>query len=165
MEDVKVEADGPFFQIGELAKMCGVSPDTLRHYERIGVLPKAVRTSGGYRRYSHATAARVQLVRRALSVGFTLAELARILKIRDSGGAPCHQVRALAAAKLVEVERQVKTLDDLRKTLQGILMDWDQRLDRAPSGSRAGLLEALSNFTSKKESSHEKKTLRRGPNH
>jgi hypothetical protein len=61
---------------GDLAKMAGVSPDTIRHYERIGVLPRASRTQSGYRVYPASALERVLVVQRALRIGFTLAELA-----------------------------------------------------------------------------------------
>ena len=68
---------------GSLAKETGVSPDTIRHYERIGVLPKAARTRAGYRIYPESAVERVRVVQRALRVGFTLAELAEVLKVRE----------------------------------------------------------------------------------
>ena len=68
---------------GELGRMCGVSADTIRHYERVGVLPAAVRGANGYRYHPRAAAARVMLIRRALAIGFSLAELARIVEEWD----------------------------------------------------------------------------------
>ena len=131
------------FRSGELARLAGVSRDTLRHYERKGVLPSPRRLRNGYRCYPAETLERVQLVRRALTVGFTLDELARFLKARNRGEAPCHEVRALAAKKLSEVESRLSELQMLRDELRTTLKDWDQRLSRHGSGQRAGLLEAL----------------------
>ncbi len=129
---------------GELAELAGVSRDTLRHYERKGVLPRPLRGHNGYRKYPPEALQRVQLVRRALTVGFTLDELARVLKVRDGGGAPCEEVRRLAAQKLVNVQDQLRELTELRDDLQGTLRDWDERLARRPQGKRANLLESLS---------------------
>lgn len=129
---------------GELARLAGVSTDTLRHYERKGVLPAPQRAPNGYRRYPPTALARVRLVRRALGVGFTLAELATILRARDRGRAPCREVRALAARKLAEVEARLTELLALREELRQTLGDWDARLTRVADGERAGLLEALS---------------------
>jgi DNA-binding transcriptional MerR regulator len=86
----------------------------------------------------------VQLVRRALSVGFTLDELAKVLKVRDGGGAPCEEVRKLAAQKLVDVQDQLRELTKLRDDLQNTLSDWDARLVHRAKGERANLLESLS---------------------
>jgi DNA-binding transcriptional MerR regulator len=126
---------------GELARLCGVSTDTLRHYERVGVLAKPRRSDAGYRQYPAAAAARVQLVRRALGLGFTLAELARLLRARDRGAPPCREVRALAAVKLEQVEQQLTELAGLRDHLRELLANWDQRLKTTPEGVPAGLLE------------------------
>lgn len=127
----------------ELARLAGVSADTLRHYERKGVLARPRRAGNGYREYPAAALQRVQLIRRALAVGFTLDELANILSVRDSGGAPCHDVRAMAAAKLSQVETQLKDLIVFRDALRATLKDWDARLARKKPGARANLLDAL----------------------
>lgn len=128
---------------GELAKRAGVSPDTLRHYERIGVLARPVRSAGGYRQYLAEALDRVLLIRRSLAVGFTLAELARVLGVRDKGGAPCRQVRALAESKLALVERQLRDLAVTRDYIRALLADWDRRPAQTPDGTRASLLETL----------------------
>jgi DNA-binding transcriptional MerR regulator len=128
---------------GELARLAGVSTDTLRHYERKGVLARPQRSRNGYRQYPATALDRVRLVRRALAVGFTLDELAGILRVRDSGGAPCHEVRALAASKLAQVESQLNDLNALRDELRTTLKDWDDRLKRKTTGGRAHLLESL----------------------
>ena len=129
---------------GELAELTGVSRDSLRHYERKGVLPRPLRGQNGYRRYPPEALQRVQLVRRALSVGFTLDELAKVLKVRDAGGAPCEEIRRLAAQKLLNVQEQLRELTKLRADLQETLRDWDSRLSRQAKGTRASLLESLS---------------------
>jgi DNA-binding transcriptional MerR regulator len=131
------------FLSGELARLAGVSTDTLRHYERKGVLPLARRLNNGYRKYPPDSLDRVRLIRRALAVGFTLDELAQFLKARDRGQAPCREVRALAAEKLTEVESRLGELLTLRDELQATLVDWDKRLDGKKAGQRAGLLDAL----------------------
>jgi DNA-binding transcriptional MerR regulator len=123
--------------------MCGVSTDTLRHYERVGVLPRAPRTHSGYRQYPPDAAGRVLMVRRALALGFSLAELARIFRVRERGGTPCREVRRMAEGKLEELDRRLADLASLRDHLRRLLADWDRRLDATPEGMRAGLLETL----------------------
>ena len=128
---------------GELARLAGVSADTLRHYERVGVLPRPPRTQSGYRRYPASAVDRVRLIRRALAIGFSLDELRRILQTRDRGGAPCQGVRALAASKLSQLEQRIAELEALRDQLRSLLIDWDGRLARTPDGQPARLLESL----------------------
>jgi DNA-binding transcriptional MerR regulator len=127
----------------QLARLAGVSPDTLRHYESKGLLAKAPRSANGYRDYPPEASTRVRLVRRAVALGFTLDELARILAVRDRGGAPCRSVRALAEARLSTLERRLTELTTARDSLRAVLRHWDSLLATAPEGKRAGLLDAL----------------------
>ena len=126
---------------GELAERAGVSKDTLRHYERKGLLSSR-RAPNGYREYDAQALGRIQLVRRALAVGFTLDELARLVHIRDVGGRPCREVRALAAAKLESMEVQLRNLTLLRDQLRAMLGTWDAKLAKTPKGKAARLLES-----------------------
>ena len=128
---------------GELARLACVSTDTLRHYERKGVLAAPRRSINGYREYPTEALDRVRLVRRALAVGFTLDELARILKERNGGRAPCRQVRDLAVAKLAEVEERLKEMQCVRDELRVMLQDWNLRLAQTADGNQARLLETL----------------------
>jgi len=129
---------------GELSRLAGVSSDTLRHYERLGVLPTPPRTNGGYRDYPANSLDRVRLIQSALRVGFSLSELATILKMRDRGEVPCQRVRAIAGHKLSEVKKQIEDLLRMRDQLERIVKDWDARLARTGNGKLARLLESLS---------------------
>jgi len=144
---------------GELARLAGISPDTLRHYERVGVLAKPARSANNYRRYPESALGRVRLVRRALAFGFSLSELATLLGERDRGGQPCRKVRALAARKLESTERRLAELIRLRDDLKALLADWDQKLEAAPPGRLAHLLETLppppATFTTLESADHE----------
>jgi DNA-binding transcriptional MerR regulator len=139
----KDDDKGGFLRSGQLARLSGVSADTLRHYERKGLLARPRRSRNGYREYPPSALDRVRLVQRALRVGFTLDELARILKVRDKGGAPCREVRSLAQRKLEEVEADLSHLTDLRNDLRGLLKEWDELLINKSHAGRAGLLDAL----------------------
>jgi DNA-binding transcriptional MerR regulator len=137
-----------YVRAGELARGAGVSTDTLRHYERKGVLQKPRRSANRYREYPPDALARVLLVRRALAFGFTLDELARVLRARERGAAPCREVRALAAAKLSDVEARLRELTALRDELRATLTGWDLKLSKTNDGGRAGLLESLADSDS-----------------
>ena len=155
--------DQKLLRSGQLARMTGVSTDLLRHYERIGVLPAAVRASNGYRLYPPESAKRVSAVRCSVALGFSLAELSRIFAARDGGGIPCRRVRALAEEKLQSVEQSLKELQALRRHFREVLRHWDRRLAEAGRGRRAGLLESLTELPEKPEawSSRLKKGFRR----
>ena len=135
---------GRSLRSGSLAKATGVSPDTIRHYERIGVLPKAARTESGYRVYPENAVERVLVVQRALRIGFTLAELADVLKARDAGGAPCRRVYEMANEKLKGIKTDIQTLKRMEKYLKILLSDWEDRLRRAGPGQKSHLLHSLS---------------------
>ncbi|HEV7241654.1 MAG TPA: heavy metal-responsive transcriptional regulator [Thermoanaerobaculia bacterium] len=129
------------FFSGELARTCGVSPDTIRHYERLGVLPAAVRGANGYRRFPREAAGRVMLIRRALAIGFSLAGVARILSQRDDGSPPCRAVRALAGEKLDTLDRRIAEMTAMREDLARMIEQWDVRLAATRDGEAARLLE------------------------
>jgi len=128
---------------GELAKAAGVSADTLRHYEKLGLLAEPARRANGYRAYPPAALARVRLIQGGLAIGFTLAELATFLGLRDSGAAPCRRVRAVAGERLAEVESRIDELCRFRDDLRRTLGEWDRRLAGAPDGRPARLLESF----------------------
>lgn len=110
-----------FIRSGELAKLTGVSTDTLRHYEKLGLLSRPHRSRNGYREYSQDSIDRVHLVRSALCAGFTLSELVKILKVRDRDGVPCQQVRTLAFTKLTQIEKLLTEVTAMRDRLRTIL--------------------------------------------
>jgi MerR family copper efflux transcriptional regulator len=128
---------------GELARLVGVSTDTLRFYERQGLLQPIPRSASGYRLFAPEALLRVQLIRSALSIGFSVRELAVIFGERDRGLAPCRRVRRLAAEKLTAIEGRLKELQSLRRVLQKTLASWDRTLRKTSPSQRASLLEAF----------------------
>jgi MerR family transcriptional regulator, Zn(II)-responsive regulator of zntA len=128
---------------GELARLSGMSADTVRHYERHGLLPVAPRSATGYRLFPREAVARMQLVRAALSIGFSVSELSDILRERKNGRAPCRRVRDMAADKLLTLESRIRDLQSWRRDLRITLAQWDSLLAKTPRGKQARLLEAL----------------------
>ena len=133
----------------ELARLAGISVDTLRYYERNRLLPRAQRSSSGYRLFPPEAFIRVQMIRGALSVGFSIKELEQIFTVRDHGGTPCHRVRKLGTDKLGLVEAQIKDLQSKRRELKKTLAKWDRLLKQTPHGERAGLLEVFAHSKEK----------------
>jgi DNA-binding transcriptional MerR regulator len=129
--------------IGEAARRCGVSPDTLRHYEKRGLIAPPSRTEAGYRQYTAETIARVLQIRRALALGFGLRELADIFSIRRRGGAPCRKALGILEQRLVDVEARLAELAALRKLMKTTVSDWRQRVDAASPSTPVMLLETL----------------------
>ena len=136
---------GTTFGIGEAARRAGISPDLIRYYERVGLLPRAPRTAGGFRYYSDATVARLLFVRNAIRFGFTSKELAGFLNARASGRPPCHSVRAAGQRLLKEMDERVMRLREARAAMADTLAAWDARLERTQAGSPAHLLAMVPN--------------------
>lgn len=105
--------------IGTLAKRAGVSIDTVRYYERGGLLAPKTRLASGYRRYSELEVARLRFIRRAQALGFSLKEVKELLalsKLRDVA-----RVRRTAQEKLADVEERIASLERVRKGLAGLI--------------------------------------------
>ena len=137
---VRWPVPGKTFGIGEAARRAGVSADLVRYYERVGVLPRAPRTAGGFRCYSDDTVARLLFVRNAIRFGFTSRELAGFLKARDSGRPPCQSVRAAGQRLLKEMDDHLSELHAAREAMAETLAAWDARLEQTEGGTPAHLL-------------------------
>jgi DNA-binding transcriptional MerR regulator len=135
------------FPIGEAAARSGVSADTIRYYERVGVLPRPPRSDAGYRRYSDASVARITFVRNAARFGFPLKELAGFLRARERGQPPCRSVKAAADRLLLDMDRQIAELVKTRAEMARTLADWERRLAQTPEGAPAHLLDSLPRAT------------------
>jgi DNA-binding transcriptional MerR regulator len=129
--------------IGDVARQTGVSVDTVRHYERKGLLQEVSRDGSGYRRYPSEAIDRIRVVRRALGIGFSLDELARIFRRRAAGKPPCREVYDLATRKVAELDEQIAAMTAVRAALSETLVTWERRLQTTPDGGFAGLLDSL----------------------
>jgi DNA-binding transcriptional MerR regulator len=127
----------------ELARLAGVSTDTLRYYARLRLLPTAPRSAAGYRLFPAQALDRVRLIRGALAIGFSVRELTTIFAERDRGGAPCQRVLVLAREKLATVEASLRDLQIWRRELKTTLAGWERQLRKTPRGQRASLLETF----------------------
>jgi DNA-binding transcriptional MerR regulator len=134
---------------GEMARLAGVSADTLRYYERCRLLPAVPRSAAGYRLFPPEALARVRLIRNAQSVGFSVNELSGIFRERSEGGVPCHRVRKLAAAKLAALQARIRDLQSRQRELRKTLAEWDRMLSNTPRGKHARLLETFAATHSK----------------
>src|SRR5439155_15818356 len=110
--------------IGRLAKLLGVRPDTIRFYERSGLLPKPQRLASGYRIYDDAALKQVGFIRKAQSLGFSLDEIRRIMSSRGQGKETCRCVIAMAETTLSETEAKLKQLESFRDALAYHLSRW-----------------------------------------
>jgi DNA-binding transcriptional MerR regulator len=104
-------------KIGEVANRAGVSVDTVRFYERVGVLPPPARTESGYRDYQRGTIDRIRLTRELQAIGFTLSDTVGALAAHDAGGATCESERWRLDAVLARVDAKLAELTALRRRI------------------------------------------------
>jgi MerR family transcriptional regulator, mercuric resistance operon regulatory protein len=102
---------------GALAAETGCHIETIRYYERIGMLPPPPRSEGGHRLYGPDLVSRLQFVRRARDLGFALEEIRELLGLIDGGNYTCAQIEGIALAHVEEIRRKIADLTRLKKTL------------------------------------------------
>src|SRR6185503_16174964 len=134
---------GDQVSIGIVANKAGVTPDTIRYYERLGLLPLPTRTPAGYRQYSDGVVNRLTLIRNAQQFGFSLRDIAVFLRVRDKGGKPCHDVRRAAQHMLEAMDRQIVELIATRNQMRQTLRVWGKKLAGTSDDQPAYLLETL----------------------
>jgi MerR family mercuric resistance operon transcriptional regulator len=111
--------------IGRLARRAGVNVETIRYYQRLQLVQEPARPPGGVRRYGEAAVSRVRFIRRAQELGFSLAEIRRLMRLGDPQS--CGEARSLAAEKLALVESRVADLERLRSVLRDLIGRCDRR--------------------------------------
>ncbi len=111
------ESSTQTYKISDIAEQTELSADTLRYYEKIGLLKKVSRAPSGVRLYSDQDLSRLRFIQRAKTMNFSLDEIAKLLQMRENPGRAKKSVRQLTQDKLVEVEAHLKTLSTLQKEL------------------------------------------------
>ncbi len=109
------------FGIGELARSTATKVETVRYYERIGLLPMTVRTAGNYRAYGRAHIERLSFIRRARALGFSIEQVRELLSLADDRSRSCAAVDELARVHLATVERKLADLTALGQELETLL--------------------------------------------
>ncbi|MDZ4863514.1 MAG: MerR family transcriptional regulator [Gemmatimonadota bacterium] len=125
--------------IGEVAARAKVNIQTVRYYERRGLLVTPRRSAGGYRQFSDDVVPRIRFIKRAQELGFTLEEIAELLALRVRHGEACDDVRRRALAKITLVEQKSRELENLKRALEGLVQACERR---APT-AECPILEAL----------------------
>jgi MerR family mercuric resistance operon transcriptional regulator len=103
--------------IGKVARGAGLAIDTVRYYEREGLLEEPARTASGYRHYRPDAVARLRFIRQAKDLGFTLSEIRELLTLKVAPGKSCADVRARAQGKIADVEQRIAQLDRMKRAL------------------------------------------------
>lgn len=127
------------YTIGSLAKAARIPTSTVRYYERRGLLEPQSRSHANYRVYDEQAVRRLHFVRSAQAAGFTLSDIAVLLRFRDGDAAPCRRVQDLITTRLKVVARQIEQL----RGVDGMLHGWLRVCRRTEKSGRCGLLEGL----------------------
>ncbi len=132
-------------KVGELAGRAGVGVQTLHYYERFGLLPKPDRSASNYRLYRTDALRRVQFIKKAQSLGFTLDEIKEILDLREQGRAPCRCVADVGKKHLQELDARIATLQAFRRSLAAVVPKWEKETSRQRkcAGEFCDLIECL----------------------
>ena len=128
-------------RIGELAKRAGVTPDTIRYYEREGLLGAPARTSGGYRDYGETALDDLRFIKKGQSLGLRLTDVREVMAIASGGELPCDHVRATITARLQEVDEKIRELQELRSILGEAFTRLDAQAEPV-AGCRCAIIES-----------------------
>ena len=117
--------------IGQAARRSGVSAKMVRHYESLGLLPKVARTDAGYRQYGDAEVHTLRFIRRARDLGFSMAEIAELLKLWQNRRRASADVKRIALAHVADLERRIEEMASMKRTLERLAAccHGDQRPD------------------------------------
>ncbi|MCI0488704.1 MAG: heavy metal-responsive transcriptional regulator [Blastocatellia bacterium] len=127
--------------IGKLAAAVGVKAQTVRYYERLGLLPEPMRNRSGYRLYGEGALKRMRFIKRAQTLGFSLNEIKSILELSRDGKRPCLSVREIAKAKLAEADRMLEDLLAYRQELAERIEQWEEIQDGQSDATVYQLIE------------------------
>jgi len=125
--------------IGKLAQLGGVNLETVRYYEREGLLPKPPRTTAGYRIFPRDAARRLRFIKRAQELGFSLTEIRELLSLRMKPGTRHADVRSRAQAKIVDIEQKIRTLQRMKSALRTLT----ERCEACAPSAACPILESL----------------------
>lgn len=129
------------YSIGEVAKQTGVGVETIRFYERKGLIDEPPRKASGYRQYDGEIIKRLSFIRKAKTLGFTLTEIKELLSLKAEEGSDCEDVKQLAGEKLADIELKLESLKRMKRVLKKLV-------DQCPGQGSARdcpILDMLSN--------------------
>lgn len=127
-------------KIGEVSQASGIGIEALRFYERSGLLGNPARSTNGYRLFDEGVLERLEFIKKAQTLGFSLDEIGRIISDAQKGESPCDEVREIVRRRLAELDERMREMRRYRKELAETLSEWDE-VGRAP-GHICGLIES-----------------------
>lgn len=138
LDEIKTLTGGRY-KIGEVAKLSGVGIETLRFYEKSGLLERPSRTASGYRMYDDSILDRLAFIKKAQVLGFSLDEIRELIVHKRKGENPCSHVRAKVKDRLADLDEKIRTMTQYRDELAAELKQWEKK--RESEGHVCGLIE------------------------
>lgn len=136
------------YHVGEIAKKCDVNKETLRYYERVGLIPEPSRTNAGYRKYPEETVNRLKFIKRMQDLGFSLAEIDKLLGVVDKDDDRCLDMYKFVVQKIEEVQKKIRDL----KKIEQMLINLRERCPDDKSLHECPIIETLmDDITERKE--------------
>lgn len=119
------------YRISQVAQQAGITPDTIRYYERLGVLPRPPRTAGGLRAYGDDVLPRVRFIQQAQAMGLTLKDVKELVANEGRAGHHrCRRVRDLLKTRLADVDARIREMQAFRRTLRNHLNECERALEQ-----------------------------------
>jgi MerR family transcriptional regulator, copper efflux regulator len=134
-----VQRTSSLLKVGEVSRRSGVGIETLRFYERSGLLDRPARTGSGYRLYGEEVLERLNFIKHAQALGFTLDEIGRVIAEKRAGQTPCAKVREIVRHRLQELDERMAQMRRYRREVAAALAEWD-RIGES-EGHICGLIE------------------------
>ena len=125
--------------IGEVAKRTGLGVETVRFYEKAGLIPIPDRSASGYRRYPEATVKKLNFVQHAKTLGFSLKEIAELIALKNSENADCDEIKTRAYSKVTEIQSKIDALEKMKTALQPLI----EQCETNKSNQECPILSAL----------------------
>ena len=111
------------FTVGQLAKACDVRTDTVRYYERIGMIGEATRTEAGDRKFGETAAEQIRFIKNAKALGFSLEEIKQLLELANRGASDCAEIREFAEAKIKTLEKKIRQMHIIKRELEQLVAE------------------------------------------
>lgn len=126
--------------IGQVAKKAGVNIETIRYYERRGLIPEPKRRESGYRQYTDEAVRRIRFIKRVQKLGFSLKEIAELLSLRVSPSTTCAEIKSKVESKIAEIDAKIRALRQMKKALKDLS---DRCVGGSAPSSDCPILESL----------------------
>lgn len=110
------------FTVGQLAKRTDINIETVRYYEKRGLLPEPMRSESSYRQYTENDVARIMFIKRSKDLGFTLKEISELLSLKIDDETTCRDIREFSSNKIAEVEEKIEDLKNIKKKLEELVI-------------------------------------------